>query len=194
MKYAYSSGKISSSELLKGVLIGILHRVGIVNTGVIIRKWADKYSGVSEQETIDISNKWFNEIVVHHFRESILSEIKFHKENNGRLVILSASTPYICRPVKEYLGLDDIICTELEVREGLFTGRLKGKYCHGKIKLERALEYCTKNALDIESAYYYGDSIADRFVLEKAGSPVCISPDWKLKRLAERSGWRIIAE
>ena len=88
--------------------------------------------------------------------------------------------------------MDDYICTELEFADGLFTGRLKGDYCHGKIKSERALEYCRKNGASIESAYYYGDSIAGRFVLERAGSPVCVSPDWKLRRLALRSGWRVI--
>ena len=141
MKYAYAGGLISTAELFKGIFIGLLHRIGIAGTEKIIRKWAGKYSGISEQETINTSNQWFSKVVTAHFRESILKEIKFHRENNGRIVILSASTPYICRPVKEYLGMDDYICTELEVADGLFTGRLKGDYCHGKIKLERALEY-----------------------------------------------------
>ena len=192
MRYAYSGGLISSTDLLKSVFIGLLHRIGVVGTEKIIRKWAEKYKGVSEQETINISNKWFKEVVTPHFRDILLKEIKFHRDNNGRLVILSAATPYVCRPVREYLGLDDYICTELEVSDGLFTGGLKGDYCQGKIKLERAIEYCRKNGASIESAYYYGDSIADRFLLERAGSPVCVSPDWKLRRLALRSGWRVI--
>lgn len=192
--YAYTSGLIETGDLLKGLLLGLIHRIGFINTERVIKKWVKKYSGKSEEETINFSNIWFFDVVVYYFRESIIEEMEHHRSRNAGLVILSAATPYVCLPVKDYLRMDDVICTELEVENGLFTGRLKGEYCQGKEKLNRALEYCSKNGYDIEDSAYYGDSISDRFVLEKVGNPVCVSPDWKLKRLARKEGWKIIEE
>ena len=112
----------------------------------------------------------------------------------GKVVILSASTKYLCNLVEEYLKLDDVICSELQVCNGFFTGKITGDYCHGREKLNRALEYCHSNKLRIEDAYYYADSIADIYVLERVGNPICVSPDRKLKRVAAKRNWRIIDE
>jgi putative phosphoserine phosphatase/1-acylglycerol-3-phosphate O-acyltransferase len=151
-----------------------------------------KYRGTSEQVFIDTTKEYFNESVVHHFRDSLLEEVDNHRKNGGLTVIVSASTSYICGEVKEYLGLDDIICTRLEIIDGKFTGNLKGEYIFGPEKLTQAASFCNKKELALENAYYYGDSLADSYLMEAVGNPVCVDPDWRLKRIAARKGWRII--
>ncbi len=192
IKYAFDNNLLNRMDMVKGFSIGLIHRLGFIDTEGMIKRWAKKYKGEPEQETIDISKKWFNEIVVNYFRDSVFREINYHKENSGRIVILSAATKYVCDEVKEYLKLDDVICTKLKIENGKFTGDLVGRYCYGKEKQIKALEYCSNNGYSLKDSFYYGDSCADRYILESVDHPVCVEPDWRLKKLANRMNWKII--
>jgi len=64
--------------------------------------------------------------------------------------------------------MDDIICSELEVKDGVLTGKPKGNLCYGNEKLVRLREYCEKNNTDVDDAWYYGDAIID-----PAGAQYC---------------------
>jgi HAD superfamily hydrolase (TIGR01490 family) len=118
-------------------------------------------------------------------------EIKFHKEKNAKVVILSSSLVPICREIAAYLEIDDIICSDLEIINGSCTGRTAGPVCFGKEKVVRLKEYCEKNNNTLEKAWYYGDSISDLPALSIVGFPVCINPDKKLKKVAKARNWRI---
>ena len=123
---------------------------------------------------------------------AIVEAIRHHQTNGGLTVILSAATPYVCVPAQKHLGMDDVICTRLEVVDGAFTGFLDGSYCYGKEKLARALAYCERNGYALDQAWYYGDSYADVHVLERVKVPVCVDPDTKLRAVARARGWRVI--
>ncbi|MEJ2054937.1 MAG: hypothetical protein P8X42_13535 [Calditrichaceae bacterium] len=69
--------------------------------------------------------------------------------------------------------------------------RPAGAYCYGDEKLNKIIEYCKSNHFDLGKAYYYADSYSDLNVLKAVGNPVCVSPDRKLKKIAQKEGWRI---
>ena len=189
VKYSYAVKKMKLRELLLGIVVTLLHRLGLYDTYSIVKKWAMKYKGHPESEMIEFSNRWFDEIVIDHIRREAIDEIEFHKKNGGLTVLLSAASPYVCNPLSKFLSIDDVICSRLEVAEGLFTGEFSGEYCYGVEKRKRAVDYCEKNCYKLKDAYYYGDSCADIPVLEIVGNPVCITPDRKLRKHALRMNW-----
>jgi phosphoserine phosphatase len=87
--------------------------------------------------------------------------------------------------------MDGVICTELEVRKGLLTGKPVGKYCFRDEKLLRLKEYCEERNYPLGNVAYYADSIDDLPALEVVGHPVCIAPDKKLTKIAQQRGWQI---
>jgi HAD superfamily hydrolase (TIGR01490 family) len=121
----------------------------------------------------------------------VTDELKMHKSNNAKLVILSSSLEQICQGVADRLKMDGIICSRLEVSNGHMTGRPEGVLCYGKEKLIRLKEYCEKNNNKTEEAWYYADSISDLPALEVVGHPVCINPDRQLREKAAGKGWTI---
>ncbi len=42
------------------------------------------------------------------------------------------------------------------------------------------------------TAWYYGDSHTDKYVMEAVGFPVAVSPDKKLLKIANRNNWPIL--
>ena len=106
IKYSFDNGIIGLRELIFGIYIGFIHRMGLYDTEETIKKWAMKYRGTSERELIDFSNRWFQEVVVNHFREAAVREIDYHSSNGGKTVILSAATTYICNPTRDFLKME----------------------------------------------------------------------------------------
>ena len=95
--------------------------------------------------------------------------------------------------MSRHLQFDALICTHLETLDGAFTGRTHGKLVYGAEKKKRLISFCSEHGCDPEKAWYYGDSHTDRHVMEAVGNPVAVSPDKRLKKIALRQNWPILA-
>jgi len=186
---AYKEGLLSNRNLIRAIFLSIiykLHFIKSVRTTVLMVKWL---KGVSEVSVQSFAEKLVKQKLIDLIRPSMIEEINKHKKQKARIIILSAALPYICQPLASYLNLNGVICSTMEIEQGLFTGRPNGKMCMEEEKTIRVREYCEKNAFDLQDAYYYGDSYSDRFVLKIVGKPICVSPDKKLYKLAMTKNW-----
>ena len=147
--------------------------------------------GISEATINDLISKIFSDLTKNHIRDMAVKEVELHHKKNGRTVILSSTISHICAPIKKYLKMDDMICTEIEVINGTFSGLPRGKYCYKKEKLYQAIKYCKKYNFSLADAYFYSDSTEDLPLLEKVDHPVCISPEPGLAKIARQKKWRI---
>jgi HAD superfamily hydrolase (TIGR01490 family) len=190
-KGSYKHGLIGKKEIRRAILINIFYRLGIIAPGDAVSRWMKWFRGMSVVTLAPIVAEWIEELKG-LVREGAREEIRRYCESGTRTVILSASPAFICEEMKKALGMDDVLCTELEVIDGRLTGNLRGSYCHGMGKLERARQYCRDHGFSLENSYYYADSIADLPVLEAVGNPVCVTPDRKLERTARKRGWKIV--
>ncbi len=107
------------------------------------------------------------------------------------LAILSTSPTYVTRPIAQMLGIDEVISTQFEVREGCFTGRLMGPACVGKGKVHWAEDLGTRLDVDLGQSWFYTDSYTDMPMLERVGNRVIVNPDPRLRRVAKRRGWPV---
>jgi HAD superfamily hydrolase (TIGR01490 family) len=189
-KSSYEHGIIGRADIVKAIFINFLYRSGMMSPEGAIERWLMCYRGMSDEMFAPITADWAEELK-RFIREDARKEVKLHANNGARTVILSASTTAFCEQTKKVLGMDDIICTELEVIDGIFTGKMKGRYCYGPEKLVRARQYCRERGLSMEDSFYYADSIADLPVMEAVGTPVCVTPDKRLEREALKRGWKI---
>ncbi len=192
VSFALKKKYIKKSDLYYSIYTRLLHRLKFIKNEDTIQRWVIKFKGWPYQEFEGSSQEFFLDYIKPLIRPRISNEIEHHKSSGGITLILSASLSFICRPVQQYLGMDDCLCTELEIRTGKLTGNLEGRYCYGKEKLRRVAQYCASNGLSLDTAYYYADSPADLPVLEKVKYPVCVAPKHKLRRTARIRQWNII--
>jgi len=186
----YKHGFISRAKIRKAMILSMIYKIGLLGAQTAVARWSKWFRGISKESIDTFSAEWFNELKL-LIREDARQEINFHKNRGGRTVMLSASPGFICSRIGEFLTMDSVICTELEVVDGKLSGRLKGKYCYGREKLVQARQYCAQSGQSMTDAYYYADSIHDLPVLEAVGNPVCVSPDAQLEKIARSKGWRI---
>ncbi|MBN2614883.1 MAG: HAD family phosphatase [Bacteroidales bacterium] len=188
---AYKMGLMPTASLLKAIGLSVVYKLRLRNTIDITESMAFWLKGIPEDTVAKLSEQLVSEKLVHRIRPSVLQEIEYHRSQGARVVILSASLPYTSIPLARHLHMDDVICSSMEVVDGKFTGKPKGKICIEKEKEVRVRQYCSKGCA-VEQAWCYGDSYSDRYVMEICGHVVCVTPDSRLKKLAKIRNWKVI--
>ena len=191
VRESYRRGIMGRRGLMKAAYLSMLYKTGFKNTLTIIHEMISWLAGFSEEAFLKLSSEVCSDILIPSIHNEVRDELTFHREQNAKVILLSSALKPICIQIADHLGMDDVICSELEVMGGLFTGRPLGRPCFEEEKAIRLMAYCKTSGADLEDTWYYGDSIADRHVLSVAGNPVCVNPDKKLRKIAEANKWKI---
>ncbi len=188
---AYRKGLMSNSDMLYALWLLLGYKLSVKDPQKIIYEMAGWVQGIPEKTLNDLSVEITHNTLLPAVYPDAISEIRMHSENKARTVILSSSPSPVCHEMAKSLGIDDIVCSELEVTDGYLTGRSLRPLCYGQEKVTRMREYCEINNTTPDKCWYYGDSIADFPALSIAGFPVCINPDKKLLKQAKSKNWKI---
>jgi len=192
VREAYKSGLMSTSDLLNAIYLSWLYKFHLRDTSIIVSGMGRWLKGMTLDEMNVLAEHVVNKHLVDAIRPEIYSEIRFHRENNGEIVILSSAIIQICRPLGSYIGADNIVCTVMEVADGVFTGLPENKFCFEDEKRIRLIQYCEMRNYNLNETFYYGDSISDLPALKVVGHPVCVQPDRRLSGISHKNGWRIL--
>ncbi len=188
---AYKNGLIKFFELLNAFFLSVVYKLNIRIPEKTVIKMAAWLGGMKEELIINLSKEIVDRELIPTVRPSMINEIKFHQKKGATVVLLSAALPYVCEPIAKFVGINEVICSSMEIKQGVFTGKPQGKICLGKEKLVRAQQYCEKNSLSLSEAYCYADSDSDKYILAASGYPICVSPDKKLRKRALKNNWKI---
>ena len=139
-----------------------------------------------------LAEKNFDSNIRHKVFPDAVGEIERLLSAGGKPVLLSGSFRPIVEPVAAHLGFDEIVCTELEVVSGRFSGRLASEFCIREGKLKRARDYCAQHGHQLIEAEFFGDSQSDLQMFEQVAQANVVNPRPELASLAEKNGWRIV--
>jgi len=114
------------------------------------------------------------------------------RADGRRVVLATSSLDFIVQPLAEFLGVDGLLATELEFHDGACTGRFVGTPMFRGGKRERVLSFLEREGVPPSDCSFYSDSIYDLPLLQSVGTPVVVNPDFRLRRIARRRGWRIM--
>ncbi|HFD32599.1 MAG TPA: HAD-IB family hydrolase [Gammaproteobacteria bacterium] len=124
-----------------------------------------------------------------------IEEIERLKSENYYIVLVSASLKNIVRPLVKELNVNDYIATELEVKDGVYTGRVKGNFIN-YVNKQKAIEvYCKEHKISANHIVAYGNSKWDIPMLQAANEAFVVNPDKKLTKWSEikasdKKSWR----
>jgi HAD superfamily hydrolase (TIGR01490 family) len=115
-----------------------------------------------------------------------------HKSRGDTLVLVTATNSFVTAPIAEILGIQDLIATVPEERNGRFTGRVTGTPCFRDGKVARVRSWMAGRDLSWGDSCFYSDSHNDLPLLEAVNRPIAVDPDPTLLALAEQRGWEIL--
>ena len=103
-------------------------------------------------------------------RPDTLARLRWHQARGHRTVLVSASLRPYLDPLGAWLGVDDVLCTDLGVdADGCLDGSLLAGNCRGPAKAERLVTHLGGRPAEL---WAYGDSEGDRELLALADHAV----------------------
>lgn len=189
VKYMWEQGQLGAIDLVRSMGWMLRYKLALIDMESVVEKLTQRLEGTEEAQMADDVRQWFEREVKQHFIPEMVERVDEHRAQGHHLVLLTASSPYVSRPVVEHLELHDYLCTRFEVEDGVFTGNLDGPMCYGAGKLELARDWASRYDIELESSYFYTDSYTDLPMFERVGHPVAVNADPRLARHAERQGY-----
>lgn len=125
-----------------------------------------------------------------------LELVAWHEARGDLTAIITAANSFVATPIARMFGVQHILASEPECKDGEFTGRIEGIPCfhEGKvIRLDAWLASRGQALADFAESYFYGDSQSDVPLMEKVTHPVAVEPDEALAEIARRRNWPIIS-
>lgn len=119
--------------------------------------------------------------------------IQHHQQQGDETLIITATNSFITAPIAEKLGIPNLIATEPEMVDGLYTGNVAGTPSYQAGKVTRLNQWLDGHHLNLEGSYFYSDSHNDIPLLELVDHPVAVDADANLQAVATKQGWQVIS-
>lgn len=146
-------------------------------------------------ESPDRVRAWAREFGRTYLRRAVPEDLRAKilglKAEGCRIILLTGSLQMIGDQLQDRLEADLVIGTELEVAEGVLTGRKTGIFAYGPKKLDALFQRIDPAGIDWPGSWALADRTSDRPVFELVGHPVVVHGDRRLRRLARKRGWEI---
>ena len=116
-----------------------------------------------------------------------------HRSRGHRPLIVTATNEVVTRPIADALGVPDLLGCQVELREGVLTGRPTGTRTYREGKVRRLREWMHDEGETLDGAWFYSDSHNDLPLLELVDNPVAVDPDAQLAAVARERGWTVLS-
>lgn len=122
-----------------------------------------------------------------------LELVALHRAHGDQLVIVTATNRFVTAPIATLFGIDHLLATEVEEKDGRYTGKTYGVPSFKAGKVTRVAEWMKKNGSGWEGSVFYSDSHNDLPLLEAVDRPVAVDPDATLLEAAKARNWEVIS-
>lgn len=161
---------------------------------------AEPIAGLSPQRLRTLHESFMERFVQPMQLPKAMQLLDSHRHAGDQCLIITATNRFITGPIARWLGVDELLATELETVDGIYTGKMLGTPCfqHGKVtRLREWLDARNTEAgsqvLTLDNSVFYSDSFNDLPLLEEAAEAVAVDPDDRLHDIATQRGWRILS-
>ncbi len=117
------------------------------------------------------------------------ARVRAHRAAGHRTLLITGALGFIIAPIRPLF--DDIVCAEMEERDGKLTGHLTTLPPIGEARALLLSDYAEVHSLSLEESVAYADSASDLAMLEAVGFPVAVNPESRLSAIARRRGWHV---
>jgi len=185
----FRSGRLGSSDLVELLFAATSFQIGTVGFSGFLSGTARTLRGFSEEEFALVGERIFNEALAAEVYPEARAIVEAHRKRGHTIAIVSSATRYQVAPIARELGIEHVLVTSLEVKDGQLTGELVYPLCYGEGKAVAARGLSEELGLDLAQSWFYTDSEEDLPLLEVVGKPRPTNPSRNLQTIAARRKW-----
>lgn len=139
--------------------------------------------------------EYMAEVIQPRITDSARQLVDQHRARGDLIAVVTATNRFVTAPIARAFGIEHLVATGIEERDGQFTGKPHGPPCFREGKLVRTdqwLESLGHRLADFDRSWFYSDSRNDLPLLERVTDPVATNPDPVLHATAVQRGWPVL--
>jgi HAD superfamily hydrolase (TIGR01490 family) len=171
------------------------YALGIATPAEFCGFYAQTLAGARPDAWQLLRERFLRDVIAPRIPAAARALVERHRDDGDRMVLSTATNRYLVELTALDLGIDDLLATEVEVVDGVFTGRNTGVLNMREGKVERLRQWLEAQGLPptlLAEATFYSDSKNDLPLLQAVGHPVAVDPDAVLAAHASREGWPVL--
>ncbi|EKX55270.1 hypothetical protein GUITHDRAFT_99051 [Guillardia theta CCMP2712] len=154
--------------------------------GIILR-------GVTQQDA-SLASKIVASGIMSRAYPQVLEHLRAQQGAGRKVFLLSGNVEPMIESLAHDLGCS-VIATRMEIKNGRYTGNVLGDVCVLERKRQKLLEHLPSNlkgsGLTLRGTTGVGNSMYDVPFLEEVSEAYVVRPGSRLRKIAERRGWKL---
>ena len=191
LKEQLRRGDLSAYEFFEVLAAVTQFSLGGMGFSGLMSTAAQFMRGVREADYIAFGEELYEQQIARRVYPESRALVQAHMARGHTVAIISSATPYQVEPVARDLGIEHVICSRYEVRDGVFTGGIVRPLCFGQGKVDAAEQLASEHGVDLGQSFFYSDSDDDIELLQRVGHPQPLNPNTRLTEISERQGWPV---
>jgi putative phosphoserine phosphatase / 1-acylglycerol-3-phosphate O-acyltransferase len=184
--------EFSTGELIRTALAGLEMAVRGSDVSSLMTLAVANWAGRREEEVQELFDRLFAKRIAGMVYPQARELLKAHQRAGHTVALASSATRYQLAALAEDLKLDHILCSEVEVVRGFFSGYLDGDVLWGPAKARAVEQFAAANKVDLPRSFAYANGGEDVPFLERVGNPRALNPAGELTRVARERSWPIV--
>ncbi len=187
----YKHGIVNTAFMVKLKVYCVEYEVGGIDYEEYERFILSPVAQKSPAQVQQLMGEYLQEI--HKgIRPAMQAVVDDHRAKGHNVLLATASNSFVAAPIAALLGIQNVVCTNCELVEGVPTGNLLGKTAFREGKVGGVKAWVEEHNASLADSWGYSDSHNDIPILTLVEHPVAVTPDAKLRRLAQQNGWQIL--
>lgn len=188
--------RLSLYKLIRIGLWGLAYKLNLPKDGEGVRtRVFSAFKGMPAVQTNDFLCRFYRSKIAPMYRVDADATMRAHLDAGHVVVLVSASfEPIIAAAMVDH-PIEFALASRMKIdANGCYTDQIDGLTTEGPEKIivleQFANDYFGEG--NWELGWAYGDHYSDAPMLEAASHPCAVTPDGKLRKLAESRGWDIL--
>jgi len=156
------------------------------------RHGAAAMAGREADTVMEMGERLFAQKIAAAVRPQARELVRAHQRMKHTVAVASAATRFQIEPLARDLGISNILCTEVEVVDGVITGELAGPMLWGEPKGAAVRAFAREHGVDLTVSYAYGNGDEDVPFLGSVGRPHPLNPHAGLAVAAKNYRWPVV--
>jgi putative phosphoserine phosphatase / 1-acylglycerol-3-phosphate O-acyltransferase len=186
-----SRREMSAEEILSTANVVTQYTMGGIGFSGLMTSAARLVKGMTE----DSYAQFGEELYAKHIARKIYPEsralIEAHLAKGHTVAIISSATIYQIEPTARDLGVKHVLCSQYEVKRGVFTGNIIRPLCFGQGKVVAAEKLAAEQGVDLDRSFFYTNNDDDVQLWNAFGRPRPLNPNRKLAGMARKKNWPV---
>ncbi|MEX1012290.1 MAG: haloacid dehalogenase-like hydrolase [Waddliaceae bacterium] len=172
-KFLYRKGVVSFFKALQLSFLYVFCKFRIIRLEKLLK--ASLAIPTPQEYAQEFIEKYLVSLINTHMHEQLIAS----KNRHSLTVVLSAAPNYLACPIANYLGADLCVASTQSILDG-------------KAKAKVAAELAGQYLISLSDTTAYTDSLEDLPLLELVGHPIAVNPNFLLKKICNKKGWRFV--